>query len=440
MRPSRHRLVVLLALLATSLGALVVERTRRAGDSGSEPYVAAPPTVAEKEQRSWRAAAKKVEEDRGEPTGRAARVAVPPELRHYRDTRRFLAIQVAAAREHDLDLPHDDAGLVELIWRDGFVELPPLGEDYILYGVGANASEGPLVHVNARTGVETPLFLRYDLAEDAAWRLEGDASVEDEKAKAAAAQVRRTKATLKRKRRALANEAGQARARARTLRQRAQRLLAAYRDEETRRMLVGEWERLASQAASFPDRQYDLDDPKQRRAFRARLLSFLRPPARDLVLELARDYHERYGRPLPVTSLVRSLAYQRDLGETNPNATRIDIPPHSTGLAFDVYYRYLTAGEQSWLMGRFAQLERAGRLEALRENRDHIHALVFPAGARPPETLVAQALAERGGRRVGSRAASRTAVRAASRARAAAAKAKKAAARPAPRKPARRRR
>jgi hypothetical protein len=423
-----------------SIGVWVVQKTRRADDMASEPQVAAPPTVEEPQAPSWRAAAKKVEEERGEPTGRAARVAVPAELRHYRDTRRFLAIQVATALEQELPLPHDDAGLVEVIRSDGLVELPPLGEDYILYGVGANASEGPLVHVDPRTDAEVLLFPRYDLAEDAARAWQDEAAAETAKAAEATATLRKTPRKQARRRRALTAEARQARARATSLRQRAQKLLAQYKDEKTRRMLVGEWRTLQEQAAAFPDRRYDLDDPKQRRAFRARLLSFLRPVARDMVLEIAKDYHERYDRPLALTSLIRSLAYQRDLGESNPNATKIDIPPHSTGLAFDVFYRYLTADEQAFVMGRFAALEREGRLEALRENRDHIHALVFPTGRRPPEALIADALGDVEARRVSSRSKSRTAVRASARGRTAVKATRKAATRAPARKPSRRRR
>ena len=59
--------------------------------------------------------------------------------------------------------------------------------------------------------------------------------------------------------------------------------------------------------------------------------------------EVAASYHEKFDRPLPVTSLVRPDEYQHQLSKTNPNATRIETPPHSTGLAFDILYRYMTA-------------------------------------------------------------------------------------------------
>jgi hypothetical protein len=164
-----------------------------------------------------------------------------------------------------------------------------------------------------------------------------------------------------------------------------------------------EWQTLSDLARRHGPRPYDLDDPKDRRAFRGRLLSFLRPPGRDMMRELAALYHQRFGRPLPVTSLVRTAAYQRELGETNPNATRISVPPHTTGLAFDVYDHYMTAEEQDALMDEVAERERAGRVEALREQRDHIHIFAFADGRRPPETLIAQALGVVGPTRVAAR-------------------------------------
>src|SRR5262249_50855225 len=119
---------------------------------------------------------------------------------------------------------------------------------------------------------------------------------------------------------------------------------------------------------------------------------FLRPPARDMMRELAHRYRERFSRPLPVTSLVRTEAYQQLLGETNANATHISIPPHTTGLAFDVYYHYMPAEEQAAFMKVVAETKAAGRVESLRENRDHFHIFAFPDGRRPPEALVAEAL------------------------------------------------
>jgi hypothetical protein len=76
----------------------------------------------------------------------------------------------------------------------------------------------------------------------------------------------------------------------------------------------------------------------------------------------------------------------------NPNATLIETPPHSTGLAFDICYRYMTAEEQSYVMAELARLEDEGRIEVLRENRDHYHVFAFIDGARPDETLISESL------------------------------------------------
>jgi hypothetical protein len=108
--------------------------------------------------------------------------------------------------------------------------------------------------------------------------------------------------------------------------------------------------------------------------------------------ELADSYHEKFGRPLPITSLVRPDEYQRRLSATNANATRIDTPPHSTGLAFDILYRHMTAEEQAHVMSDIARLRDAGRVEALRENRDHYHVFAFIDGKRPGEGLISGSL------------------------------------------------
>jgi hypothetical protein len=157
-------------------------------------------------------------------------------------------------------------------------------------------------------------------------------------------------------------------------------------------MLVAEWEVLQEQARTFGGREYDLEKSEHRRAFRARLLSHLRPEALEVMQDIARQYREQFGRPLAFTSLVRSEQYQLHLGETNANATKIAVPPHTTGLAFDIFYRYMTADEQHAIMGLIARMESDGKLEALRENRDHFHLFAFAQGRRPPEQLIADAL------------------------------------------------
>ena len=366
------------------------------GDGGPDgvPYVAPPPAIDAPDAPTWRAAARKVEEARGEPMGRAASVRIPAELRHYSDTRRFLAVQVAGWREQGYPLPHDDAELAEMIQRGELVAVPVHGEDYILYGVGANASDDPLFHYQVETGRHIPLFARYDLYEDQAREWQAEIERLQAEAKAKATELGGVPRKERKRRNALTAEVRQAKSAAETLEKRREIVASYYEDDDRRRHMAREWAVLQEQAAAVPERSLNLATPGGRRVLRARLLSHIRPEARDMMLELASAYADKFDRPLAFTSLVRTEEYQRALGETNPNATRIAAPPHTTGLAFDLYYRYMTRAEQEFVMDLIARLEREGRLEALRENRDHIHIFAFATGRRPAETLIAEALGD----------------------------------------------
>jgi hypothetical protein len=379
-------------LLFVALAAGLLLRGDRSPDG--VPYVAPPPAIDAPDAPTWRAAARKVEEPRGEPMGRGASVRIPTELRHYRDTRRFLAVQVAGWREQGYPLPHDYAELAEMIQRGELVAVPVLGEDYILYGVGANASDDPLAHYEADTGRHIPLFARYDLYEDAAAEWKADIERLTTEAKAREAELRGVPRKERKRRTALAAAVRQAKSAAEALQKRHTLVASYYEDDDRRRHMAREWAVLHELAASSPARRLNLERSGDRRVLRARLLSYIRPEARDMMLEIAAAYSEKFDRPLAFTSLVRTEEYQRALGETNPNATRIAAPPHTTGLAFDLYYRYMTKAEQEFVMDLIARLEREGRLEALRENRDHIHIFAFATGRRPPETLIAQALGD----------------------------------------------
>jgi hypothetical protein len=52
----------------------------------------------------------------------------------------------------------------------------------------------------------------------------------------------------------------------------------------------------------------------------------------------------------------------------------------------------MTAAEQEAVMADIARLEDEGRVEALRENRNHIHVFVFADGQRPQESLIQASL------------------------------------------------
>jgi hypothetical protein len=366
--------------------------------AGLLPSLARPAGV-----NTWTAAAEKVKEDRGEPIGKQASIETPAQLRHYSDTRRFLATQVAEVIEHKLGTSQDFVDLAAMINRNDLVQLQPVTDNYILFGVGGSADRQP--------------FTRYEKGKSVS--LYNESGLQQEYARLAESQVR------------CANEISSLKHEIRNLkrRERSQRsklqaqIIAAekalkedrankaqldsfYGNVVPRQQLFADYVSLAQLGRKLNGDAFDIASADARRQLKVRLLSSLRPEALNILEEIAASYHEKFNRPLPITSLVRPDEYQLELRKTNPNATRIETPPHSTGLAFDILYRYMTASEQSQVMSELARLKDAGRIEVLRENRDHYHVFAFVDGARPKEQSVAAAL---GGVRSGKAAEAQTA-------------------------------
>jgi hypothetical protein len=352
----------------------------------------------------WREAANRVEEDRGEPTGRKAKVEVPVQLKHYSDVRRFLAVQIADTRKQQFKLPHDFVELIDLIQGGQMVEVEPVGKDYILYGVGANASDDIFSHYDQQSGNNIPLFSDFKEFEEEYKRLEDSVSKIEARIGGLGSELRKTKRRDRQRRRTLQARISEDRRSLGAVKKERAVLASFYRDARKRKLIERERTTLKEFASDFSGQSYDIEDPASRHKIKVRLLSFLRPEAREVLFEIARSYNEQFARPLPVTSLVRPEQYQRRLGETNPNATRAAMPPHSTGMAFDVFYYYMTATEQDFLMAEVAKLEEAGRVEALRENRNHIHIFAFADGKLPEESLIAESMTMLGSKRAAVKA------------------------------------
>lgn len=151
---------------------------------------------------------------------------------------------------------------------------------------------------------------------------------------------------------------------------------------------------LAALAQNFGGRSYDLYNPEDRKALKGNMLSSLRPAAFRVLETVASAYHRQFGRPLPVSSLVRPEQYQHALNKVNRNAVLIETPPHSTGLAFDIDYRYMSAAEQTFVMDELARLKNEGRIEAIRERNANYHVFAFIDGTRPNDDLIASKLDE----------------------------------------------
>ena len=349
-----------------------------------------PATARAAEKNPWTLAVEKVKEDRGEPIGKQAKIETPSQLRHYSDTRRFLATQVAEVNEHQVDTPQDFVELAEMINRGELIQVEPASENYILFGVGGNADSGAFSRY--QNGKSTNLYDEAGLRQEYD-RLAGAATGFEKQI----ASLRQQLAVLKRRERSqrarLQTQVAAIEKELNAARAEKSQLDRSYDDVETRQQLFSDYEKL-KQLGSKLIGGFDMENASSRRQLKVRMLSSMRPEAFKVLEEIAASYHEKFGRPLPVTSLVRPDEYQLDLSKSNPNATRIETPPHSTGLAFDILYHYMTAAEQSEVMSELAQLKDAGRIEVLRENRDHYHVFAFIDGERPREQFISVALGE----------------------------------------------
>jgi len=153
---------------------------------------------------------------------------------------------------------------------------------------------------------------------------------------------------------------------------------------------------LQNLAKDFNGRSYDLNNPSDRYALKVNMLSSVRPEALKILEQVASAYHGQFNLPLTVSSLVRPEQYQHSLRRVNRNAVTIDAPPHSTGLAFDIDYRYMSVAEQNFVMRELAQLKTEGRIEVIRERSANFHVFAFIDGVRPPDDLIAASLEKAG--------------------------------------------
>ena len=137
---------------------------------------------------------------------------------------------------------------------------------------------------------------------------------------------------------------------------------------------------LKTLANNYNGEKYDITNPADRLKMKRRLLRMFHPRAKAFLEELGKAYYEKFKRPLKVTSLTRSLEYQFDLSKATRNAYRGQTPPHSTGATFDMAYMQMTAEEQTFLMSKLAEYERAGKIDSLREvaQTPCIHTFVYP--------------------------------------------------------------
>lgn len=142
-------------------------------------------------------------------------------------------------------------------------------------------------------------------------------------------------------------------------------------------------------AGNFAGKKYDINNPSDRKQMRMRLLRMFQPRAKPILKKLAQAYYGRFGRPLRVTSLTRSMDYQILLNSNNPNSFKVrgegSLPPHTSGCAFDLARKHMPAEEQNFVMETLAEMERAGELDALIEYGVNacFHVFIYDDGNPP---------------------------------------------------------
>ncbi|MBX7169516.1 MAG: hypothetical protein K1X72_01090 [Pyrinomonadaceae bacterium] len=143
-------------------------------------------------------------------------------------------------------------------------------------------------------------------------------------------------------------------------------------------------------ADDFDGEKYDLNNPKDRKQMRIRLLRMINPEAKKVIEEVADSYQKKFNRPLKISDMVRSMDYQIDLNKTNANSFKVmgkdSRPPHTSGYAFDIARKHLTAEEQNFIIQKLAEMENNGKLDGLIEYgaRYVFHVFVYQDG-KPPK-------------------------------------------------------
>jgi hypothetical protein len=347
--------------------------------------------VAEANTDTWDQAVEKVKEVRSEPPGSSARAETPPELKHYEERHWFLATQVAEIAKYHVHTCQDYMDLAATIERGEMVTVPAFTDSYILFGIGERANEEAFSRYADDRSIElydeSQLAVAYKQLDQKRAQLEADI-------KSLNSQAAKLSKRERTKQRELQKQIAALQAELSSIGEDKAELDEVYGDAESRQRMFRDYESLQSLARNFGGRSFDLNNSSDRQAFKVNMLSSLRPPALKVMEEVASAYHRQFGRRLPVSSLVRPEQYQRALRRVNRNAIMIDTPPHSTGLAFDIDYRYMSVAEQAFVMDELARLKREGRIEVIRERNANYHVFAFMNGVRPSDDLIAAALEE----------------------------------------------
>src|SRR5437660_1824301 len=400
-RRARYLLLLVVATAAIAAGAWAFIHFRALKRQAlRQPDMPIQPSERGADPDPWAHSIEKVREDRG-AAGNVV-LEIPPELRHYEDRHWFLATQVAEVKKFNVQPVQDFVDLAAMIERGEVVPVPAVTDTYILFGVGARVDGGVFTRYVANQNIELndeaglrDAYARMETAhanlpkeisglqEQLGVLKKSDVTKQDELQKEINAKQQELKSNDENKAQ-LDQYYGQSSGQ-------------SYSSAESRPKLLRDYESLQALAKNFRGRSFSLDDSSDRQALKIYLLSSLRPEGLKILEEVAKRYHDKFDRPLPVSSLIRPEQYQRALRRVNRYAVLIDTPPHSTGLAFDIVYRYMGGAEQNFLMTELARLQQERRIQVIRERSASYHVFAFIDGQRPGDETLTASLEEAGG-------------------------------------------
>jgi Family of unknown function (DUF5715) len=341
---------------------------------------------------AWNRAVEKVKADRGGEG--AGALEIPPELKHYEERYWFLATQVAEIEKYKVHTCQDYLDLAMMIERGEIVPVPAVTDTYVLFGIGQRADESAFSRYE-EGGDNVELYNETQLA-DAYHQLSEKRSTLQDEINSLNTEARKLTKRERTKQSELQKQISTAEQELTSVDEEKTRLDQYYGQTDTRQKLFREYESLQTLARNFNGRSYNLDNPSDRLALKMNMLGSLRPEALKIMEQVAALYHRQFDRPLPVSSLIRPEQYQHALRRVNRNAVTIDSPPHSTGLAFDIDYRYMSVAEQNFVMSELARLKNEGRIEVIRERNANYHVFAFLNGSRPSDDLIAASLEKAG--------------------------------------------
>ena len=123
---------------------------------------------------------------------------------------------------------------------------------------------------------------------------------------------------------------------------------------------------------------------------------YCRPWTAQFLSNLARAHQDLFGRPLQLTSAVRTVNFQRHLAHYNGNAAPTSgdtASPHLTGEAIDLGKKGMSLKEIAWMRAVLGQLQASGKLDVEEEfEQACFHISVYKTYTHhngPPAQLVA---------------------------------------------------